>query len=627
MNMRVIIILLYGILLLDLRAQVPTAPIQLNASIGSASGTSWNVELSWVDTASNETGFAFYKKTSSGYDYLGALEQPNITSARINSGVARGETAVFGIIPYYFNPTTSLFYYPDVIDFPAVRGPDVLLRTAGPGTTGSAFSQQIEVSNPQNVVQYSASDLPSWLNLNANTGVLSGTPTMAGIVTIRLAVTYADGWILQGSYTLRVRPSAGAPVMTSAIPDWTAITGSGRNTALSGVFSDAEAESAVRVSTNRGTFDLILFNGATPGTVANFMNYVSAGKYNNVAFHRSIPGFVVQGGGFRGTGLNTQFASVLTSPPIPNEPGLSNVRGTVAMAKVSGNPDSATSQFFVNTGNNASNLDNQNGGFTVFGRVAGNGMTTIDAINNLPRGNYSLYLDGSATPTGFSDFPMNAAAAPAVMDQSQLVTMLSVTPIPTMSYSITGNTNPTVATAEVVDGELRLQSHKAGQTTIHVTATDLDQLSTSQSISIQINETFSTWANRSIFPNGQNSPEQNPDGDPWNNLLEYAFVENPAVAGNSVIPLLGKTAGQNQQSFLTLQFPMRKFTTGLVYRVEAQNELSGNWIEIWNSTQGLQHVQVVSATDQSDRTVVTIRDAAPVGVTTRRFLRLKVVQN
>jgi cyclophilin family peptidyl-prolyl cis-trans isomerase len=608
-------------------AQAPNPPSNLNALIGAENGTNWNAELSWQDNASNETGFAFYKKSNLGYTYLGALEQPNLTSVRINGGVARGETAVFGIRSYSYNPVTQQFYFFDILDFPALRGPDVFLRPSGSAALGIPFSQQVEVSNPQNAVLYAAGGLPSWLNLHPNTGVLSGTPTQTEILTISLSVTYADGWVLSGSYKLRIRPQAGSPVVTNAIPDWITHTGSSRNTALTGVFADAEAESAVRINTSLGAFDVILFNSATPGTVTNFMNYANAGKYNDVAFHRSIPGFVVQSGGFRGTGPNTQFASVFTSPPILNEPGLSNVRGTVAMAKIGGNPDSATSQFFVNTGNNASNLDYQNGGFTVFGRVAGNGMAIVDAINSLPRSSYSLNLDGSTLPTSFTDFPMNAATAPAIMDQSKLVTMLSVVTIPTMKYSITSNTDSSVASAGIVDGELRLQGLKGGQTTITLTATDLDLLSNSQQISVVVNDTLATWTTRTTFPNGQNAAAQNPDGDTLNNLLEFAFIENPAVPSHAVGPLPGQVNDTSQNSYMTLQFPVRKFTAGLVYRVEASHELDGNWTEIWNSSQGFQHQRVVNALDQSDRTLVTVRDLAAIGSSPRRFLRLKVIQN
>ena len=77
---------------------------------------------------------------------------------------------------------------------------------------------------------------------------------------------------------------------------------------------------------------------------------------------------------------------------------------------------------------------------------------------------------------------------------------------------------------------------------------------------------------------------------------------------------------------MTLTFPVRKSTQSLTYVVEANDTLSGTWTEIWNSGNGFSHAQVVSALDQSDRTVVTIKDTVAMGVQTKRFLRTRVIQ-
>ncbi|RVT47527.1 LPXTG cell wall anchor domain-containing protein [Rheinheimera sediminis] len=150
-------------------------------------------------------------------------------------------------------------------------------------------------------------------------------------------------------------------------------------------FSSQQANATiVLVETNMGDFEINLFDQTTPKTVTNFLNYVKDGSYDNVVFHRSVKDFVVQGGGFRYSGNNTSpFAAVATRGPVDNEPKLSNVRGTVAMAKVADSPNSATNQWFVNLGNNASNLDRQNSGFTVFGVVTGTGMSILDSIEDL----------------------------------------------------------------------------------------------------------------------------------------------------------------------------------------------------------------------------------------------------
>jgi cyclophilin family peptidyl-prolyl cis-trans isomerase len=160
----------------------------------------------------------------------------------------------------------------------------------------------------------------------------------------------------------------------------------------------------VRFTGNGGEeFDLELFGAETPLTVRNFLNYVESGRYDASIIHRSVPGFVIQGGGFMWNGTTTQ--AVETDAAVANEPGISNLRGTVAMAKVGGNPNSATSQWFINLGNNSANLDAQNGGFTVFGRMLGNGMAEADRIAAFPRYNATGFLGGA-----FGELPLRAGA-------------------------------------------------------------------------------------------------------------------------------------------------------------------------------------------------------------------------
>lgn len=144
----------------------------------------------------------------------------------------------------------------------------------------------------------------------------------------------------------------------------------------------AHANTIVRVSTTFGDFSIELFDTAAPVTVQNFLNYANRGAYNGSYFHRLERNFVLQGGAYRFV-TPSGIAAIPTDSPIVNEYSESNVRGTVAMAKVGGNPDSATSQWFVNLADNSANLDVQNGGFTVFGRVLGDGMIVLDRINAL----------------------------------------------------------------------------------------------------------------------------------------------------------------------------------------------------------------------------------------------------
>ena len=144
----------------------------------------------------------------------------------------------------------------------------------------------------------------------------------------------------------------------------------------------SSAGTIVRVSTTIGDFSIELLDDIAPVTVQNFLNYVNRNDYNGTYFHRVVDDFVAQGGAYRFE-LFVGPIDVPTDPPIVNEFSVSNTRGTVAMAKFDGDPDSATNQWYVNLADNT-NLDTLNGGFTVFGNVLGQGMVIVDAIDNQP---------------------------------------------------------------------------------------------------------------------------------------------------------------------------------------------------------------------------------------------------
>ena len=146
----------------------------------------------------------------------------------------------------------------------------------------------------------------------------------------------------------------------------------------------------VVIETSLGTFTLELDRGKAPGTVANFLAYVDAGFYRNTLFHRVIPGFVVQGGGFEQGMLKKD-----TRSPVENESdnGLKNIRGTISMARRT-HPDTATSQFFINLVDNTK-LDwkaDYQPGYTVFGKVT-EGMDVIDKIAALPTQTVDKFRD------------------------------------------------------------------------------------------------------------------------------------------------------------------------------------------------------------------------------------------
>lgn len=136
----------------------------------------------------------------------------------------------------------------------------------------------------------------------------------------------------------------------------------------------------VVIKTSEGDITLRLFADKAPVTVENFLDYVDAGFYEGTIFHRVIPDFMIQGGG-----LTADLVTKPTADPIVNESKnrLHNTRGTIAMART-GDPDSATSQFFINQRNNL-RLDWAPGrpGYTVFGEVI-LGMDVVDFIATAP---------------------------------------------------------------------------------------------------------------------------------------------------------------------------------------------------------------------------------------------------
>lgn len=143
----------------------------------------------------------------------------------------------------------------------------------------------------------------------------------------------------------------------------------------------------VVILTSFGDIHLELYNDKAPETVTNFLNYVDTGFYNETIFHRVMPDFMIQGGGF------TQEMKVKeTYPPVKNEAenGLKNERGTIAMARTN-MANSATSQFFINVVNNPFLDHGYNGfGYCVFGRVA-EGMDVVDRIRKVGTHNLGYY--------------------------------------------------------------------------------------------------------------------------------------------------------------------------------------------------------------------------------------------
>ncbi|MFZ4573130.1 MAG: peptidylprolyl isomerase [Phycisphaerales bacterium] len=240
--------------------------------------------------------------------------------------------------------------------------------------------------------------------------------------------------------------------------------------ALDGRYDDTDISVATFVST-LGEFDVLMYDAQKPITVTNFWRYADADLYDGTIIHRSVPGFIVQGGGYADAGT---FLDVPAFPAITNEFSVStsNIRGTIAMAKLGSNPNSATTEWFFNLANNSANLDNQNGGFTVFGRVLGDGMSVVDSIAAQSR--YALeWLEGA-----FSDIPLRNYTEGTLPSTSNTIGFSEITRGSEFTYSVTVG-NQSLVSASVISGYLNLNfgANQTGSTTVTVRATSINNTS------------------------------------------------------------------------------------------------------------------------------------------------------
>ncbi|MBV8781941.1 MAG: peptidylprolyl isomerase [Phycisphaerae bacterium] len=160
----------------------------------------------------------------------------------------------------------------------------------------------------------------------------------------------------------------------------------------------------VRISTSEGTMTVQLYLNKVKTTVQNFLRYANDALYDNTIYHRSVPSFVIQAGGYSAKDDSTGLpAEIQQFSPIALQALLSNTRGTVAMARTS-NPNSATSQFFFNTVDNSANLNANastgNNGYAVFGAItSSSGLATMDKIARLPTEDLTPSTSGTAFET------------------------------------------------------------------------------------------------------------------------------------------------------------------------------------------------------------------------------------
>jgi len=193
--------------------------------------------------------------------------------------------------------------------------------------------------------------------------------------------------------------------------------------AFATVFAQTTTAPTVRFKTTLGDIDVLLLPGSAPKTVENFLRYMNRKAYDNSVFHRSVRDFIIQGGGFSAALPN--LSAIPADPPVVNEYRESNIRGTIAMAKLGDDPNSATNQWFFNlSNNNPAILNNQNGGFTVFGRIVDSAsLAVMDRLAAVP------VPSPSPLPSPFNEIPLQNFNG--TLSASNLIVVNSVTQIET----------------------------------------------------------------------------------------------------------------------------------------------------------------------------------------------------
>ncbi|MGI8604127.1 MAG: peptidylprolyl isomerase [Verrucomicrobiales bacterium] len=623
---------LYGTNQLFSIAEVPAPPsnpsgptnVQVTALENGA------LDISWQDNALNETSYQIYVNDNPQdvFFQVGSNLVPNDTSLNLSGG--QPHTTYEFMIRVLL--AGGAFADSAIV---AVTVPDwINSRAFHPATVGQPFSYQITTTSAAPASSFGASGLPAGLQVDPASGQVSGTPTQAGVFQATLSAVLADSTVLTAPLTLRVIHPAGPPVVTMLLPTQTLLASEGLAAAnLLQYFTDPDTEAAVRFQTSKGSYDVALHQSATPLTVANFLKYVdgttiAGGNYTNSIIHRVESNFVVQGGGFKPASPN--LLGIPTDPSPLNEPGISNVRGTIAMAKLGNDPNSATSQWFVSLDDNSQNLDNQNGGFTAFGRVLGQGMTVMDVIHALPRGTYNIAVDyppprGTQTGT-FTNWPMDTAPpAPPAFDQTKLVLVQSVTRIQPLVFSISPAGGPEIVTVTLADEQLRLAPIGAvfGNATFSVMATDREGQSVSQPLAVTVEDDYPFWAARRNLGTGDDAlPGSDPDGDGLVNLAEFVLAGDPMVSDLANVPLLVGFTETASGPTLTLTFTFRKFLAGLRVQVETSDSLAaGSWNPIWTDSDGLISPSVISSEDLGDRVGITV---GAIAATAPAFLRLNI---
>lgn len=451
-----------------------------------------------------------------------------------------------------------------------VTGPTLDIFTSPPGGSAENFS---------------VSDLPEGWEFDTTTGVITGSPSAPGVYRPIVSATAGTNTV-STFVTFRIKPATSGPMEDVPVPDFLLLSPSPGDTVsldLSSHFRDPDTSTAIRLETNLGEIEAILYPEACPAHVENLLNYIDGGDYDGVVFHRSAviatSGVdVVQAGLMKPDG-NGAYSRVAIDSRVVDEPAFSNLTGSLAMAKT-GAPNSGSSQIYFNTIDNLA-LDGpqSNGGYTVFGRATAGSLPVLADMHARPRGNYSLTLDGIAQP--FNDLPTLAAPAgtiPSIEELHQVIRAQRLNEV--LSYQLGSTSHPELALVSVNGAELTIEPvpGRTGTTALTVEVRDLDG---------------------NVLPVEMSCC-----------ILDLEFTPGLSATGHP-----------------TATFRHENQPTGLAYEVQSSLDAE-SWTTIWQTTDGLAAAPVIANMDLGTARRLTIEDASITSPANQAaFLRIVVTKD
>ena len=441
---------------------------------------STSIEVAWSDNCDDETGYELQVRPE-GQDWFTVAVSPANSTLLSLRGGSPGSTLSFRIRALRDEEDSGWTESPDVTlpsGFAIEAG-----RFIG-GTVGAPLTSPLltvyTLEGEGNASSFEVSDLPEGFVFDASIGTFSGSPIAPGIYRPMISAT--DGTTVATTFiTLRVKPATAGPEELSPLPSFLFLSPpiAPIRHDLAPHFHDPDTSTAIRFQTNLGTIDSLLYPEACPAHVENLLNYINRGDYDGAIFHRSAitatSGVNVVQAGLMKLDAEENFTRIVTDPSVVDEPALSNLTGTLAMAKT-GAPDSGSSQVYFNTIDNL-NLDGpqSNGGYTVFGRVTTESLSVIADISALPRGTYTASID--SLPQTLSDWPTTVVPEDSIPAPAELVQITEATQLEDLlSYRLGPDGDSSLVSSSLTDTELTLAPvpGATGTTSITIEVEDLD---------------------------------------------------------------------------------------------------------------------------------------------------------